>query len=116
MEYFQSLSAYLWMDKTNISHDTVVNRIKEGTLVLGLCKSDILPVLYEMRDEKKDADTSGEEDNTDSSLADAESEGENDNTDNSEDGSTDNKDETNYQVAYVPSLTSELSSTCYSTT
>ncbi len=132
MEYFQSLSAYLWMDKTNISHDTVVNRIKEGTLVLGLCKSDILPVLYEMRDEKTDADTSGEEDNTDSSLADAESEGEedntdsslvdaesegeNDNTDNSEDGSTDNKDETNYQVAYVPSLTSELSSTCYSTT
>lgn len=49
MEYFQSLSAYLWMDKNNISHDTVKNRIKEGTLVLGLCKSDILPTLYDMQ-------------------------------------------------------------------
>lgn len=49
MEYFQSLSAYLWMDKNNISHDTVKNRIQEGTLVLGLCKSDILPILYELQ-------------------------------------------------------------------
>lgn len=75
MKYFQSLSAYLWMDKSNISHDTVINRIKDGTLVLGLCKSDILPVLYEMEHE-----------------------------------------ETNYQIAYVPSLTSQLSSTTFSTT
>ena len=37
------------MNKNNISHDTVRNRIKEGTLVLGLCKSDILPMLYEMQ-------------------------------------------------------------------
>ncbi len=49
MQYFQSLSAYLWMNKNNISHDTVMNRIKDGTLVLGLCKSDILPTLYEMQ-------------------------------------------------------------------
>lgn len=51
MNYFQSLSAYLWMNKKNISHDIIINRIKEGTLVLGLCKSDILPVLYEMQAE-----------------------------------------------------------------
>lgn len=49
MQYFQSLSAYLWMDKSNISHDTIMNRIKDGTLVLGLCKSDILPTLYELQ-------------------------------------------------------------------
>lgn len=54
MTYFQSLSAYLWMDKNNISHDTVMNRIKDGTLVLGLCKSDILPTLYEMEHEETD--------------------------------------------------------------
>lgn len=84
MEYFQSLSAYLWMDKSNISHDTVMNRIKDGTLVLGLCKSDILPTLYEMQSTEQ----KGEED----------------------------KDVTNYQVSYVPSLTEELSSTTFSTT
>lgn len=49
MEYFQSLSAYLWMDKSNISHDTIRNRIQDETLVLGLCKSDVLPILYEMQ-------------------------------------------------------------------
>lgn len=54
MKYFQSLSAYLWMDKSNISHDTVMNRIKDETLVLGLCKSDILPTLYEMEHEETD--------------------------------------------------------------
>lgn len=54
MEYFQSLSEYLWMDKSNISHDTVINRIKDETLVLGLCKSDILPTLYEMEHEETD--------------------------------------------------------------
>lgn len=52
MQYFQSLSAYLWMNKSNISHDTVMNRIKDGTLVLGLCKTDILPTLYEMQNTK----------------------------------------------------------------
>lgn len=75
MEYFQSLSSYLWMDKNNISHDTVKNRIQDGTLVLGLCKSDILPVLRKLHEST-----------------------------------------TNYQVAYVPSLTAELSSACLSTT
>lgn len=45
MTYFNSLSEYMWMDKNNISHDIVKDRIKEGTLVLGICKSDILPVL-----------------------------------------------------------------------
>lgn len=54
MEYFQSLSEYLWMDKSNISHDTVINRIKDETLVLGLCKSDILPTLYEMEHKETD--------------------------------------------------------------
>ena len=54
MKYFQSLSDYLWMNKSNISHDTVMNRIKDGTLVLGLCKSDILPTLYEMEHEETD--------------------------------------------------------------
>ena len=78
MEYFHSLSEYLWMDKNNMSHDIVRNRIKEGTLVLGLCKSDILPLLYEMNG--------------------------------------DGANETSYQVSYVPSLTAELSSSCFSTT
>lgn len=89
MEYFQSLSAYLWMNKNNISHDTIVNRIKDGTLVLGLCKSDILPTLYEMQavhENTTEANTEGE------TVA------------------------TNYQISYVPSLTAELSSTSFSTT
>lgn len=86
MQYFQSLSAYFWMNKGNISHDTVKKRIMEKTLVLGLCKSDILPVLYEMNQE-----TSKEE-------------------------TEESKDETNYQISYVPSLTAELSSTALSTT
>lgn len=47
MKYFNSISEYMWMDKNNISHDIVKNRIKEGTLVLGFCKSDILSVLDE---------------------------------------------------------------------
>lgn len=92
MEYFQSLSAYLWMDKSNISHDTVMHRIKDGTLVLGLCKSDILPTLYEMQSTEKKAESGTEED------------------------SDENKDATDYQVSYVPSLTAELSSTTFSTT
>lgn len=100
MQYFQSLSAYLWMDKSNISHDTVMNRIKDGTLVLGLCKSDILPTLYEMQSggtqDTEAADTTQE--------------------DTAEDGSEEAKDATNYQIAYVPSLTAELSSTTLSTT
>lgn len=100
MEYFQSLSAYLWMNKNNISHDTIKNRIKEGTLVLGLCKSDILPTLYEMQGGKTDT--------------------EDENEDNPEEGADDQKtesaEETNYQISYVPSLTAELSSTTLSTT
>ena len=79
MQYFQSLSAYLWMDKNNISHDKIKSRIKDGTLVLGLCKSDILPTLYEMKEKKEETDT-------------------------------------DYRVAYVPSLTEKLSSTTLSTT
>lgn len=79
MQYYQSLSEYLWMDKTNISHDTVRNRIEDGTLVLGLCKSDILPTLYQMENAGEEATT-------------------------------------NYQISYVPSLTSELSSNSFSTT
>lgn len=47
MTYFNSISEYMWMDKNNISHDIVKNRIKEGTLVLGLCKTDVLGVLEE---------------------------------------------------------------------
>lgn len=96
MEYFQSLSAYLWMDKSNISHDTVMNRIKDGTLVLGLCKSDILPTLYEMAAQKAV-----------------------DSSENADDGETteeQTEDTTNYQISYVPSLTAELSSTTFSTT
>lgn len=95
MEYFQSLSAYLWMNKNNISHDTVMNRIKDGTLVLGLCKSDILPTLYEMNQSK---------DKTEGSEGSEEGEEES------------NQEETNYQISYVPSLTEELSSTTFSTT
>ena len=85
MEYFQSLSAYLWMDKSNISHDTIMNRIQDGTLVLGLCKSDMLPALYEMQNQKKESEET-------------------------------EKEETNYQISYVPSLTDKLSSTTLSTT
>lgn len=82
MEYYQSLSAYLWMNKSNISHEIIANRIKDGTLVLGLCKTDILPVLLQSQSEKGAQDENG----------------------------------TNYQISYVPSLTSELSSTAFSTT
>ncbi len=101
MEYFQSLSAYLWMNKNNISHDTVMNRIKDGTLVLGLCKSDILPVLYEMN-QKADQTVGDSEDTGDSS------------SEEPEEGSE--TEQTNYQISYVPSLTAELSSTTISTT
>lgn len=83
MEYFQSLSAYFWMNKNNISHDTIVKRIREGTLVLGLCKTDILPTLYELHGGGVQVAA---------------------------------QDETDYQVSYVPSLTSELSSQTLSTT
>lgn len=96
MEYFQSLSAYLWMDKSNISHDTVMNRIKDGTLVLGLCKSDILPTLYEMQGTEQKTEAEGEED--------------------TEGDTEEDTDVTNYQISYVPSLTEELSSTTFSTT
>ena len=100
MEYFQSLSAYLWMDKNNISHDTITNRIKNGTLVLGLCKSDILPTLYEMHAVNENAAQTKDE---------------------SKDESEETQDSTavtatNYQVSYVPSLTQEMSSTTFSTT
>ena len=100
MEYFQSLSAYLWMDKNNISHDTITNRIKNGTLVLGLCKSDILPTLYEMQAVNENAAQTKDE---------------------SKDESEETQDSTavtatNYQVSYVPSLTQEMSSTTFSTT
>ncbi len=96
MEYYQSLSAYLWMNKSNISHDTIMTRIKDGTLVLGLCKSDILPTLYEMqtvgaKEEAREDDTEATEDNGQAVA-------------------------TNYQVSYVPSLTAEMSSTSFSTT
>lgn len=124
MEYFQSLSEYLWMDKTNISHDTVMNRIKEGTLVLGLCKSDILPVLYEMKGNKTaDGDSTPENDadnNASESAEDAESAevaGSTDDAGNNADAESDDAgNDTDYKVAYVPSLTAELSSACYSTT
>ena len=104
MEYFQSLSAYLWMDKSNISHETIVNRIKDGTLVLGLCKSDILPTLYELQAGRENiAETDYEE--------------------TTEGGETETTEAepveevvTNYQVSYVPSLTAELSSVAFSTT
>ncbi|MDO5155682.1 MAG: hypothetical protein Q4D51_06925 [Eubacteriales bacterium] len=93
MEYFKSLSAYLWMNKNNISHETVKTRIKEKTLVLGLCKTDILDILYEMQatqtkksKKKKKDDNAGDE------------------------------DVVNYQISYIPSLTKELSSCAYSTT
>lgn len=94
MEYFQSLSAYLWMNKNNISHDTVKNRIKEGALVLGLCKSDILPILYEMHETKEEKGETTESDGDGNQAV----------------------EETNYQISYVPSLTAELSSTTLSTT
>lgn len=107
MEYFQSLSAYLWMDKSNISHDTVMNRIKDGTLVLGLCKSDILPTLYEMADQKTTEEVENEssenENATDDEAADSED-------------TPKKEDATNYQISYVPSLTAELSSSTFSTT
>ncbi len=153
MEYFQSLSAYLWMDKTNISHDTVMNRIKEGTLVLGLCKSDILPILYEMQggndvntgdneggetDEavaaegneseetgeavaaegnegEETGETVAEEGNEGGETGDAAAEEGNEGGETG-DGNSSSESETNYKVAYVPSLTAELSSTCFSTT
>lgn len=132
MQYFQSLSAYLWMDKSNISHDTVMNRIKDGTLVLGLCKSDILPTLYEMQGQQNtEAADENQTDATQEEIA-QDTEGQNENVqenDNQEqtdatqddgnatgDSSKESKDSTNYQIAYVPSLTAELSSTTLSTT
>lgn len=108
MEYFQSLSAYLWMNKGNISHDTIMTRIKDGTLVLGLCKSDILPTLYEMQVLNE---------NTTEATTEAENpEGEE--TTESEETSEDDTQitATNYQISYVPSLTQDMSSTSFSTT
>lgn len=102
MEYFQSLSEYLWMDKSNISHDTVMNRIKDGTLVLGLCKSDILPALYEMAANEQ---TGGET-----------AENENGEEESEEEGNGEETEATAYRISYVPSLTAELSSTSFSTT
>ncbi len=114
MEYFQSLSAYLWMNKGNISHDIIMNRIKDGTLVLGLCKSDMLPVLYEMQAANQAAqpeqEGQGEVQNPEEQETD--NQGEEEQGQNEEE----KKDSTNYQVAYVPSLTAELSSTTFSTT
>lgn len=100
MEYYQSLSAYLWMNKNNISHDTIMTRIKDGTLVLGLCKSDILPTLYEMQVLKENT----------TEIEQGESEGDESTEDDSQTIAT------NYQVSYVPSLTAEMSSTSFSTT
>lgn len=126
MEYFQSLSEYLWMNKKNISHDTVRNRIKDGTLVLGLCKSDILPTLYEMNDrtdkaadsdaadsndEAEEGNADIDDENTEVTEPEGEAENETDTTDEE-----DSKEMTNYQISYVPSLTAELSSTTLSTT
>ena len=110
MEYFQSLSAYLWMNKGNISHDTIMNRIKVGTLVLGLCKSDILPTLYEMASA-----------NQSTVAQEGEQETEGQETENPEETETEAQEETahdstNYKISYVPSLTAELSSTIFSTT
>lgn len=103
MEYFQSLSAYLWMNKNNISHDTISNRIKDGTLVLGLCKSDILPTLYEMQ--------AVNENKTEASTENEENSGESTESEDATEATT-----TNYQVSYVPSLTQDMSSTTFSTT
>lgn len=103
MQYFQSLSEYLWMNKSNISHDTIMNRIKDGTLVLGLCKSDILPTLYEMAEQNQAA-----------TIEDGETAGD-DEISESEDEAND-EDATNYKISYVPSLTAELFSTTFSTT
>ncbi|MBO5468657.1 MAG: hypothetical protein J6A03_02760 [Lachnospiraceae bacterium] len=118
MQYFQSLSAYLWMNKNNISHDTIMNRIKDGTLVLGLCKSDILPTLYEMQGNgaqgTETADPAQEE-TTQESDDPAQEEASQDGGNTTED-SNEEKNATNYQIAYVPSLTAELSSTTLSTT
>lgn len=114
MEYFQSLSAYLWMNKGNISHDIIMNRIKDGTLVLGLCKSDMLPILYEMQAAQPEQEGQGETQNPEEQETDNQDEEEqNQNEDQNEE---EKKDSTNYQVAYVPSLTAELSSTTFSTT
>ncbi len=112
MEYFQSLSAYLWMNKNNISHDTILNRIKDGTLVLGLCKSDILPTLYEMQAVKENTTEADAE--SDTSQNEGESTEDSDEADNAE--NTNETASTNYQISYVPSLTAELSSTSFSTT
>ena len=128
MEYFQSLSQYLWMNKNNISHDTVRNRIKDETLVLGLCKSDILPTLYEMQKEnatetqeevKPDAESPDSDENAEETddekenVADAGSEetGDDETSETGQDGT-----QTNYQISYVPSLTAELASKTLSTT
>lgn len=112
MEYFQSLSAYFWMNKNNISHDTIVKRIREGTLVLGLCKTDILPTLYELH-------AGGEQVAAQDGAADEDKETGDEAGAAGEKNGTEDKvaaDETDYQVSYVPSLTSELSSQTLSTT
>lgn len=116
MEYFQSLSDYLWMNKKNISHDTVRNRIKDGTLVLGLCKSDILPTLYEMQ---AAGGTEGEAQKADAEQKEEDSETDPDTGEGTGDGQTSettSEDETDYRISYVPSLTKELSSQTLSTT
>lgn len=113
MQYFQSLSQYLWMNKSNISHDTIRNRIKDGTLVLGLCKSDILPTLYTLQKEQPTTEATTED--VTEETAETTEEGEVETTETVEE-ETPVEDITNYQIAYVPSLTEELSSTAFSTT
>lgn len=113
MQYFQSLSAYLWMNKSNISHDTIVNRIKDGSLVLGLCKSDILPTLYEMQAVNENV-AQTEEATTQEKID--EEQTEDTDTAGNDNTSTEEAQSTNYQISYVPSLTAELSSTSFSTT
>lgn len=104
MKYYQSLTSYLWMNKGNISHDTVKKRIQEETLVLGLCKTDILPILYEMQELEDEKDSNQE--------TGKKKQGKKKDKKNKE---KDKKD-TNYQISYVPSLTKDLSSTVFSTT
>lgn len=115
MEYFQSLSAYLWMNKGNISHDTIMNRIKDGTLVLGLCKSDILPTLYDMAAANQSTVAEEGEQETEDQNAEGQ-ETENQEETEPEVQEETETDSTNYQISYVPSLTAELSSTTFSTT
>ena len=45
MQYYQSLNEYLSMDATQSNYDDIKEEITNGSLIYGICKTDMLPLL-----------------------------------------------------------------------